>query len=130
MTKHIQMRARIANGIRVAGAAVALIGSLALTACGGGGGGDSAPPPPACQTNNTANVSFRNSSATGLTMDIRWDGVIIERLFAGQTGLSRAVSAGVAHTLVFVNAANGANACTPATPNLAQCTSSVIFCSA
>lgn len=129
MTKHIQMFGRIASGMRSAGAIVALIAGLALTACGGGGGGAAAPAPPAaCETNNTAEVAFRNNG-TGSSYDIIWDGANIGRLASGVTGLTRDVSAGTAHTLAFRLAGTSTNACTPSTPNLARCTSTVFVCS-
>ena len=128
-----RMPARIARRIRVARLTAVLIGSLALTACGSGSTGTDGtgePAPPVCQTNNTADVAFRNDSGSNMTYQIKWDGQVIGVFNPGQKRLNRSVSAGTAHSLTFRNAANTADACAPSFPILAQCTSTIFSCSA
>lgn len=85
------------------------------------------PPPPSCQANNTADVSFGNRSST-TTMDIVWDGVRILTLPPGQTSPSRAVAAGVQHTLEARITNTSLLACNVSTPIPAQCSTPVYTC--
>jgi hypothetical protein len=106
-----------------------LLLAVILASCGGNDSPSSPPAPPACQANNTADVTFQNRSTTGITMDVVLDGVLLETLTPGQTGLTRPVSAGVVHTIVFKNDATAAVICS-GTPNLAQCSPQLFFCPA
>lgn len=99
-----------------------LIASVALAACSGGEA-----PPPACQTGNTADVAFRNDSASKV-YQVRWDGLPIGTLNPGRTGLNRTVSAGIPHTLTFRIANTTTDACAPSNPIPAQCTSTTFSC--
>jgi hypothetical protein len=125
-----RMPGRIARRIPIARLTAALIGSLALTACGSGSTDADAPVPPVCQTNNTADVAFRNNSGSNMTYQVKWDGQVIGVVNPGQTRLNRSVSAGTTHSLTFRNAGNTADACAPSFPSLARCTSTVFSCSA
>ncbi len=125
MYSHIQIPKKVTNAIRVAGMAAALAGSLSLMSCGG----SSAPSlAAACQTNNTAGITFTNSSATNLTYAVVWDGSTIVTLNPGTTSSSFDVTAGVNHTLQFENAANNAPVCSLGYPNLTQCTTNNYSC--
>ncbi len=79
-----------------------------------------------CVVNNTAKVQFSNRSS-GSTYDVIWDGSIITTLAPGVTSDFFTVAAGD-HTLVFRYSNTGNNSCTPSTPNLAQCSSMVYWC--
>ena len=80
-----------------------------------------------CVTNNTAEVQFSNRSASS-TYSIVWDGSIITTLSPGVTSTSYTVAAGQ-HTLEFRYSNSSSSSCTPSTPNLAQCSSMVYWCS-
>ena len=111
-------------------------------------GGDSSPtcptppaPPPAptsgtltgrlylsgCQTNNTANVGFHNSSAA-TTQDVIWDGVRVATLAPGKTSDTRVVVAGVAHDMQFRIANTATLACSTSSPTLRQCSAWLFTC--
>ena len=130
MNKNILKPKMMASGIRVAVVIAVFFVSLVLTSCGGGGGSSSSPAPvtPDCEKYNTAEIRFQNRSATGITMDIIWNGSSLVRLFSGDTSQYYTVSAGVTHTLLFRNAANGATACTQSQPTLSQCSSYSYWC--
>lgn len=83
---------------------------------------------PACQTNNTADVRFYGGSATGLTNTVVWDGSVVATVAPGQYSSYTAQNAGP-HVLFFRNAATGAQVCSTAYPNLAQCSSHTYYCS-
>ncbi len=111
-------------------AMVVLLVTLASSACGTSDPVAPTPPaPPACQTNNTATVSFENRSA-GTTHTIVWDGSTVMTLGpGGKSGSPMVVAAGVTHTLSF-RIANSSNlACTTSYPTLAQCTGQTYWCS-
>jgi hypothetical protein len=83
----------------------------------------------ACQQNNTADVVFQNNSATSKSYDIVWDGSRIEsNLTPGAASATHTQSAG-SHTLEFHVAGTQTNACSPASPSLAQCSSHTFSCS-
>ncbi len=79
-----------------------------------------------CAANNTAQISYSNRSANK-TYNIILDGVLVTSLTQGQTSDYYTVAAG-SHTLEFRYANSTDNACTPSTPNLAQCSSMVYSC--
>lgn len=85
-------------------------------------------PDPPCVVNRTATVTFENRSTTSKTYDVIWDGSRIATLAPGQESNSITVSAG-SHTLLFKIANSSSNACSQASPNLAQCDSRVFYCS-
>jgi hypothetical protein len=86
---------------------------------------------PACQTNNTATVSFGNRSAT-TAHDVIWDFFVLFTLTPGQTSDPITVVAGVPHTL-SVHIANSTDfddiACNTSRPILSQCERRTITCS-
>lgn len=80
-----------------------------------------------CAVNSTAQVQFSNRSASS-TYSVVWDGSVVTTLAPGVTSEFFTVAAGD-HTLAF-KYSNSANlACTESTPNLAQCSSMVYWCS-
>jgi hypothetical protein len=83
---------------------------------------------PSCERNETAEVKFSNLSATGITMEIIWDGLLKVTLAPGQTSASYTENAGT-HSSLFRNAATRQNACAPANPNLLKCTIHTFSCS-
>ena len=80
-----------------------------------------------CAANNTAEVQFSNRSANS-TYSIIWDGSVITSVSAGATSNYFTVAAGI-HTLEFKYANGTSDACTISTPNLAQCSAMVYWCS-
>ncbi len=82
----------------------------------------------ACETNNTALVSFRNNSNTNRTYNVIWDGVNRATITPGSESEKFTVAAGVQHTLVFRYTNTNTNACTPSTPTLAQCSNMWFNC--
>ncbi len=86
------------------------------------------PSVPACQTNNTATITFENRSATNTTYAVVWDGSTLTTLAPTVKSQSYTVAAGIQHTLWFKIANSGSGACTPSTPTLAQCTSNNYWC--
>ena len=108
----------------------ALVLAVLGTACGGDDKSPAAPTPPpapACQTNNTATVTFENRFTSG-TIDVIWDGGKTLTLSAGQKSQPMTVAAGVAHTLGFQWTNTSAWACTPGSPVLTQCGSQNYYC--
>jgi hypothetical protein len=83
-------------------------------------------PVPACQSNNTATVTFTDYSPI-LSEDIVWDGVKLLSLSAGQTSAVMAATAGN-HTLQVFSAGTQTLVCSATTPVLAQCSSSKLGC--
>jgi hypothetical protein len=82
----------------------------------------------ACQTNNTADVSFQNNSTTSKSYDVIWDGSRVEsNLAPGATSAVHTQAAG-SHTLEFHVAGTQTNACSPASPNIAQCSTHTYSC--
>lgn len=85
------------------------------------------PAVPSCETNHTATVRFENRSPR-TTLDVLWDGSKVATVSAGQTTGYRDVNAGI-HTLLFTVTNSSDWACTPSTPNVAQCSSHTYSCS-
>lgn len=126
MQTHTQLPGKKAGLLRVVMTMVLLSASLPLvTACNPFS--KSTTTTPACQSNNTADVRFYGGSLTGLTNTVVWDGVNVATVAPGQYSAYTAQAAGY-HTLVFKNAANGAQVCTTAVLNLAQCSSHTYYC--
>jgi hypothetical protein len=111
--------------IALAGCSVA---AAAAAACTGATPRRDPTPPPACQTNNTATVSFSNKSNSHSTYTVVWDGVALASVAPGQSSVSCTESAGVAHTLQFKFSNSNAAACNVSAPTLAQCTSQGFSC--
>lgn len=80
-----------------------------------------------CVINNTAEVKFSNRSSSS-TYTVIWDGSIITTVAAGATSDVFTVAAGQ-HTLEFRYSNSSTSSCTPSTPNVAQCSSMVYWCS-
>ncbi len=80
-----------------------------------------------CAVNSTAQVQFSNRSASS-TYSVVWDGSVMETLAPGVTSEFFTVAAGE-HTLEFKYANGSTSACSLSTPNLAQCSSMVYWCS-
>ena len=104
---------------------------VVTTACAGG---SDAPTPlvpavvvPACQSNNTASVTFGNTSLNS-TYTVLWDGSTRVTLGPGQSSPVYTEAASVTHTLTFRFSNSTALACSTSTPTLAQCTSSTFTC--
>lgn len=110
---------------------LALTALVLLAGCGGGNR-DVAPTPiapsvPACQTNNTASVSFGNRSAN-TTQDIFWDGLKTATLAPGQTSAGLTSAAGTAHQLVFRITNTSTLACVTSNPVPIRCDVPVYTC--
>jgi hypothetical protein len=82
----------------------------------------------ACETDNTATVSFGNRS-TASTHDIVWDGSRVATLAPGQTSDPMTVVAGVEHMLQFLVADTTTPACAGATAVPTRCGTGVYTCS-
>lgn len=80
-----------------------------------------------CEANNTARVQFQNKTGTSQTYSVLWDGSVITTLGPGATSDYYTVAAGT-HTLHFMIANSGTEACTQSTPNLAVCSSMQYWC--
>lgn len=87
------------------------------------------PPPPLCETNDTGEVFFSNTSNSNSTHDIIWDGVKIATVAPNQSSQVFTYSAGVPHTLVFRFTNTSDDACTASTPILTQCQQQGFSCS-
>lgn len=128
MTKNIEVSGTISRAARLV---AVLVAGLALTACGGDGGGlPGLPGLSACETNNTAEVSFRNTAgATGDTMHADIDQVNVTGNIAdGATSGPYTVSSG-SHAVRFHDTSSGAILCAERTDNYAQCSSTTWSCS-
>ncbi|HEX7797066.1 MAG TPA: carboxypeptidase-like regulatory domain-containing protein [Vicinamibacterales bacterium] len=77
-------------------------------------------PVPACQSGNTAQISFGNRSATA-THRVVWDGVNIGTIPPGQNIGPITAAAGIPHTLGFFVGTTNTPACSAASPVLTQC---------
>ncbi len=86
------------------------------------------PPVAACQSNNTATVSFENKSNTNSTYTIVWDGSTRTTIAPGQTSSTYTEAAGVQHSLQFKFTNSNNPACTTSSPTLAQCSVHVYNC--
>lgn len=87
-----------------------------------------AAPTPACQANNTATVTFSNTS-TSTVQEVVWDGIRVATLQPGQSTDRMNAAANVAHSMIFRDTLNRANrGCTLATPILAQCSDRTFTC--
>ncbi len=82
---------------------------------------------PACQTNNTASVSFGNTSRA-TTQDIPWDNLKVFTLAPGQTSGQLTAAAGVAHILRVQITNTTTLACTVSNPIPARCETPVYTC--
>jgi PBP1b-binding outer membrane lipoprotein LpoB len=87
------------------------------------------PSKPECETNNTAQVQFKNESNTNTTYDVMWDGAYFLTVAPGITSAKYAVAAGTQHTLEFRITNTHQTSCGPSWPNLAQCSIHVFSCS-
>lgn len=110
-------------------AAFIVLAATLLTACGG----NSTPTAPtpvtvaACQSNNTAQVIFRNDSRT-TTQDIFWDGLRVSTITPGQSSTAITAAAGVPHQLSVRITNTSTAACVPSSPILPQCSTQTYFC--
>jgi hypothetical protein len=85
-------------------------------------------PTPACQSNNTAWVTFGNRSTT-TAQDVIWDGVrTASGIQPGQNSPEFSVAAGVPHTLLFRVANSTRSACSQGSPVIAQCERRLLTC--
>jgi hypothetical protein len=103
---------------------------LASVGCGGGNDTPTAPTPPpvaACESNNTASVSFGNRSASA-THTVQWNGLTVATLGPGQTSQPIVVAAGVAHSLRTFYANSNTLACAASNPIAARCSTPVYTC--
>lgn len=108
-----------------------LLCALCVSACGS----DSAPLAPtvvapvipACQSNNTASVTFGNRSTT-TTQDVLWDNLKVATLAPGQNSTAITAAAGVAHQLRVQITNTTILACTISTPIPVQCAFPVYTC--
>jgi hypothetical protein len=106
-----------------------LLLALAAPACSG-----TSPTPitptvvlPACQQNNTADVTLRNSS-TSFTMDVLVDNIVKGSVAPSQT-LTVTVAAGVQHSVVMRYTNTALNACNSPAASFAQCSTQTLTCS-
>jgi hypothetical protein len=112
-----------------------LCGILVIAACGKETPVAPTPPPApapapviaACQSNNTATVSFENTSRS-TTHTVKWDGFVVATLAPGETSESRTVAAGVSHTYAAYIANTSALACAVGQPVPATCSSTRYGC--
>jgi len=126
VTKRIQMYGKTVGGMRAASVALALIGGIALTACPKV---PDLPVSPACELNNTATVSFTNTTGGTATVYVDFDGANLTGNIAdGATSSVHTVPAGN-HSIIFRNASGGAAVCATISPNLQRCTSNSYACS-
>jgi hypothetical protein len=101
---------------------------MACTACSRVNPAAPPPPVPLCQTQNTAEVSLRNTSPNGLTFDVLIDNIARGTMAVGQTVGPVTVTAGVAHTIVSRVTNTAIIGCTSST-SFAQCSSQTLTCS-
>jgi len=118
----------LSNADIIKGVIAVLIGVFVLTSFGCGSGSSLDPFAQSCERNDTADVRFSNLSATGITMEVIWDGSLILTLAPGETSGYYTQNAG-GHSSLFRNAATHQTACNPANPNLAECTVHTFSCS-
>lgn len=83
------------------------------------------PSPLSCEVNHTARVTFANESSRS-TYDVLLNDSIIGTIGPGGS-VDRTVAAG-SHTVVFRFSKTNRDACNPARPNFAQCSSQVLSC--
>jgi hypothetical protein len=114
------------SGVVVA-SVLAVVSLLISPACAGSTKSPTSPAS-ACQTNNTATVTFENRSASGLTYSVVWDGSTWTTLAPSVKSAEYTVAAGVQHTLTFKIANSNELACSTSTPTLAQCSSANYWC--
>lgn len=100
---------------------------LALSACGSDSPAPAPTPVPACQANNTATLTFQNSSVSGATYDVLIDGVRTGSIAPGQASPATTVAASAAHTIVFRVTNTSLIACS-ASPVPAQCSTQTLTC--
>ena len=81
------------------------------------------PPTPACQANHTADASFRNNGNS--TINILLDGGNIGTLGPQQSGLTRTIAAGVAHSVVFQLTNTTRSLCAAFNPIPVECSTPV-----
>ena len=100
--------------------------SLVLISCSES---PTAPTKQACETNNTAQITFENRY-TSQSIDVVWDGskLSLSPLGPGQKSAEVTVSAGVNHTLLFRVAGTSTVACSQSSPNLSQCSTYNYWC--
>ena len=105
---------------------VSLSVSLVLNSCSES---PTAPTKQACETNNTAQITFENRY-TSQSIDVVWDGskLSLSPLGPGQKSAEVTVSAGVSHTLLFRVAGTSTVACSQSSPNLSQCSTYNYWC--
>lgn len=96
-------------------------------ACGSDTPTTPAPVIPACQSNNTASVTFGNRSAA-TTQDVVWDGNRTATITPGQNSTPITVAAGVAHNLQFRITNTTLAACAASSPIPVQCSTPVYTC--
>lgn len=103
-----------------------IVAGAILSGCGS----PNAPLAPSCQTQNTASVSFHNTSAS-TTQNVLWDGIQTARLTPGRTSSPPlVVVAGIAHRMEFRDTANRVNrGCAVAMPILLRCEDQTFTCS-
>ena len=110
---------------------LALVVCVAALSCGGTTSSPTTPTTPtvsACQSNNTATVTFENRSASNKTYTVVWDGSNLTTLAPTQKSQAYTVAAGVQHTLTFKVTNSSALACSTSSPTLAQCSSNNYWC--
>jgi hypothetical protein len=106
---------------------------LAFAAACGGSPATPTPQPtpvpvPACQTNQTATVSFKNTASTA-THTVIFDGSTVATLAPGQESGRLTVAANVAHTLEFRVTNTTRLACATTQPIFAVCANDGRSCS-
>lgn len=102
---------------------------VALMAVGCGSDSPTTPTPvvPACQTNNTAALSFENRSVNSFTFDVFVDNARVAVIGPTQTSSAQTVVAGVQHTARFLVTNTGFVACT-VSPIPVRCSTQTYFC--
>lgn len=101
---------------------------VATIACSSTPAAPTPPPPPACQTQNTAELTLRNTSPNNLTFDVLIDNVLRGTMAVGQTVGPVTVTAGVQHSVVSRVTNTLIVGCT-STPSFAQCSTNTLTCS-
>lgn len=83
---------------------------------------------PACQSQNTATVSFQNRSTTNLTYDIVWDGSKLTTVAPARDSQVYTFAANITHTLRFQYTNTTLLACSASTPVLVTCANAFYSC--
>lgn len=100
---------------------------LSTLACGGSSPVAPTVIVPECQTQNTAQLTLSNASATNATFDVLIDGVRRSTITPGQNAGPFTLAAGIAHP-VESRLTNTTTVACSSSPILAQCSTQTLTC--